>query len=143
MKTTKSSIAVLLILIVTCISTSCKKEKLKVQTQLPSNYSNQGTITVANKNISICVYDNNAEDGDIIDLIFNGNALIKNYELKNAERCFNATLEKGDNWIGIIAIDEGTTSPATVTVKINDGVTEQEFDIDGEVNKPGGYIIKL
>lgn len=141
MKTTKSSIAVLLILIVTCISTSCKKEK--VQTQLPSNYTNQGTITVANKNISICVYDNSIEDGDIIDLIFNGKTLIRNYELKNAERCFNVTLEKGDNWIGIIAINEGTNPPASVAVKVNDGVTEQEFDIDGEVNKPGGYILKL
>ena len=67
----------------------------------------------------------------------------RNYELKNAERCFNVTLEKGDNWIGIIAINEGTNPPASVAVKVNDGVTEQEFDIDGEVNKPGGYILKL
>ena len=56
---------------------------------------------------------------------------------------FNVTLEKGDNWIGIIAINEGTNPPASVAVKVNDGVTEQEFDIDGEVNKPWWLYTKI
>lgn len=125
------------------ISTSCKKDKTKVQTELPSNYSNQGTVIVKSKNISICIYDNSVEDGDIIDLLFNGNALINDYEILNTEKCFNVTLENGNNWIGINVDNEGTNPPASVTVKIDDGVTEQEFDIDGEVGAPGGYIIKL
>jgi hypothetical protein len=143
MKRTKIALSILVFALAISISTSCKKDKIKVQTQLPSNYTNQGTITVASKNISICIYDNSAEDGDIIDLFFNGNSLINNYEILNEEKCFNATLENGNNWIGINVDNEGTSPPASVTVKINDGVTEQEFDIDGEVEKPGGYIIKL
>jgi hypothetical protein len=143
MKKTKIVLSILVFALAIIISTSCKKDKTKVQTQLPSNYTNQGTITVASKNISICIYDNSAEDGDIIDLFFNGNSLINNYEILNEEKCFNATLENGNNWIGINVDNEGTSPPASVTVKINDGVTEQEFDIDGEVEKPGGYIIKL
>jgi hypothetical protein len=124
-------------------SIACKKEKTTVQTQLPSNYTNQGTITVESKNISICIYDNSAEDGDVVDLFFNGNALINNYEILNTEKCFNATLENGNNWIGINVDNEGINPPASVTVKINDGTSVQEFNIDGEVGAPGGYIIKL
>lgn len=137
------SILLLFIAITMFGSIGCKKEDKKVQTQLPSNYTNQGTITVTKKDISICIYDNNAEDGDIIDLLFNGNTLISNYELKNAEKCFDVTLESGNNWIGINVDNEGTTSPATVSVRIDDGDSVQEFNIDGEVGKPGGYIIKL
>lgn len=129
--------------IVTIAIASCKKDKIKIQTQLPSNYTNQGTITVANKNISICIYDNSVEDGDIIDLLFNGNTLISDYEILNTERCFTVSLENGDNWIGINVDNEGSNPPASVTVKINDGTSEQEFDIDGEVDAPGAYIIKL
>ncbi|HUM53001.1 MAG TPA: hypothetical protein PK431_14350 [Chitinophagales bacterium] len=143
MKKLKIVVPMLLLILATTISTSCKKDKTKVQTQLPSNYTNQGTISVKSKNISICIYDNNTEDGDIVDLFFNGNALINNYEILNAEKCFTATLENGNNWIGINVDNEGTNPPASVTVKIDDGVTEQEFDIDGEVGQPGGYIIKL
>lgn len=142
MKSIKIMLPVLLLLAAT-ISTSCKKDKTKVQTELPSNYSNQGTVTVKSKNISICIYDNSVEDGDIIDLFFNGNTLINDYEILNTEKCFNVTLENGNNWIGINVDNEGTNPPASVTVKIDDGVTEQEFDIDGEVGAPGGYIIKL
>lgn len=131
----------LIIGVISIALSSCKKDK--ISTELPSNYTNQGTITVANKNISICIYDNSVEDGDVVDLYFNGNALIKNYEILNTEKCFNATLETGNNWIGINVDNEGTNPPASVTVKINDGVTEQQFDIDGKVNEPGGYVIKL
>lgn len=133
----------LLIAVAILGSIACKKEKTTVQTQLPSNYSNQGTITVKSKNVSICIYDNSAEDGDVVDLFFNGNALINNYEILNTEKCFNATLENGNNWIGINVDNEGINPPASVTVKINDGTSVQEFNIDGEVGAPGGYIIKL
>ena len=143
MKTkTKFTFPILLLVLAATFSTSCKKDKT-VQTQLPSNFSNQGTITVANKNISICIYDNSVEDGDIIDLLFNGDALINDYFLLNAEKCFDVTLENGNNWIGINVDNEGTNPPASATVVINDGVTEQTFIIDGEVAAPGGYIIKL
>ncbi|HMV14079.1 MAG TPA: hypothetical protein PKK18_06910 [Chitinophagales bacterium] len=139
----KQFIPILLLLFVISINTGCKKDKIKIQTQLPSNYTNQGTINVVNKNISICIYDNSVEDGDIIDLLFNGNTLISDYEILNTERCFTVSLENGDNWIGINVDNEGSNPPASVTVKINDGTSEQEFDIDGEVDAPGGYIIKL
>jgi len=143
MKKLKIALPMLLLILATSISTGCKKDKNKVQTQLPSNYTNQGTITVKSKNISVCVYDNSAEDGDIIDLFVNGNALISNYEILNTERCFDVTLEDGNNWIGINVDNEGTNPPASATVKIDDGISIQEFIIDGEVDKPGGYIIKL
>ena len=143
MKNTKSILTILFIALIASFSTSCKKDKTKVQTELPANYTNQGSITVVKKNITICIYDSEAEDGDVVDLFFNGNTLINNYEILNEEKCFNVTLENGNNWIGINVDNEGSSPPATVAVKIKDGVTEQQFTIDGEIGKPGGYIIKL
>lgn len=140
---TKLKLPILLFVLAISFGTSCKKDKTNVQTQLPSNYTNQGTITVEGKNLSVCIYDNSAEDGDIVDLFFNGNLLIENYEILNAEKCFNVTLEEGNNWIGINVDNEGTSPPASATIIINDGITEQSIVIDGEVDKPGGYIIKL
>ena len=35
---------------------------------LPSNYTNQGTITVKSTKLKICVWDYSAIDGDVIDL---------------------------------------------------------------------------
>lgn len=55
--------------------------------------------------------------------------------MKIEERCFNVTLNEGDNWIGIKVDNEGTDPPASVTVKINDGATEQQFAIDGEIDQ--------
>lgn len=131
-----------LLILVISISTSCKKEK-SVQTELPSNYTNEGTITVKSKDISICIFDNDAEDGDRVDLIFNGTTLARDYTLVNAEKCFDVSLESGNNWIGVNILDEGTTSPATVTIKIKDGVSTQSINIAGLVGKKGGYVIKL
>ncbi|MBK6274316.1 MAG: hypothetical protein IPF58_06235 [Saprospirales bacterium] len=57
--------------------------------------------------------------------MFNGNAVFKITLLLNAEKCFDVTLETGDNWIGINVDNEGPNPPASATIIINDGVTEQ------------------
>lgn len=122
---------------------SCKKDK--VNTQLPSNYTNQGTITVKNKSIKIGIFDNSEEDGDILNLFFNGNKILSNYEILNEPniKYLNITLENGNNWIGIEPISEGSVGSCSATVTIDDGNSVQSIDIDGYINNPGGYIIKL
>ncbi len=135
----------ILILAITLLSsiTGCKKEDSVIK-QLPSNYSNQGTITVKNKTLTVCVYDNSAEDGDVLDLIVNGSTILSNYEILNTEKCLTSTVSDGDNWIGVIARSEGSAgNVCSATITVNDGISTQSFSIDAKIDQPGGYIIKL
>ena len=96
MKNIKTTLSIFLLTLIVSVNTGCKKDKDSVIKQLPSNYTNQGTITVKSKNLTICVYDNSAEDGDVLDLIVNGTTILSNYELLNAEKCMTATVSDGD-----------------------------------------------
>ncbi len=112
---------------------------------LPAGYDNQGTITVHSKEIEVCLSDwGNHVDGDIVNLIINGNEIANNLELFAEQECVNIQgLSEGNNWIGLIAIDEGWSSPCTAAVEINDGQTVQVIEISALINQPGGYVIKV
>ncbi len=111
---------------------------------LPSNYDNQGAITVHSSNLQVCVRDWDLVDGDIINIIVNGNTIASNVELTASNKCWNISgLIPGNNWIGIKTISPGTTSAASPRVEINDGFTTQSFQILSYLNQPGGYVIKV
>lgn len=111
---------------------------------LPSDYDNQGTITVHSKEIEVCLSDWDVIDGDIIDLVINGNSIATDLEVTATDQCYNISgLSEGDNWIGIVAIDQGDVGAASPRIKISDGMSTQEFEISAFINQPGGYIIKV
>lgn len=112
---------------------------------LPSDYDNQGTITVHSKEIEVCLSDwGNHVDGDIVNLIINGNEIATALELFADQECVDIQgLSEGNNWIGLIAVDEGWSPPCTAAVEINDGQTVQTIEISALINQPGGYIIKV
>ena len=111
---------------------------------MPSNYNNQGNITVKSQNLNVCVRDWDAIDGDIIDIIINGYTMATSIQLTGSNKCWNVSnLTKGNNWIGIICKSPGTTSAASPRIEINDGISTQAFQILSYPNNPGGYIIKF
>ena len=110
---------------------------------LPSNYTNQGTITVKSTKLKICVWDYSAIDGDVIDLFVNGRKMFSKLAIDENKQCIEVTLPDGENWIGVSAIEEGYNPPASPRVEISDGVRTQGFDILAYINKPGGYKIKV
>ena len=131
--------------VVVMLVSGCKKNEVDVfaNSTLPSNYTNQGTITVKSSNLAICYWDWGTVDGDVIDIIINGKTMITNKELTANKECLKVTLPSGENWIGIKAINEGFNPPASPRVEISDGKGVQGFDILAEINKPGGYKIKV
>lgn len=124
---------------------SCKKKEdvTPVGGPLPSNYENQGTISVKSSTLKICIWDYSVVDGDVIDLYVNGKKILSRYELVEEKKCLEVQLADGENWIGVVAINEGSMGPASPHVQLDDGVSKQEFDIDGYINQPGGYTIQV
>lgn len=142
MKTNK----IIILFIAVFLSYSCKKTETVepfTNSVLPSNYVNQGTIEVKSSTLKICVWDYSTVDGDVIDLLVNGKKMLTNFPLTEKQECIELTLPKGENWIGVSAIDEGYLPPASPHVEIYDGIRTQGFDILAYINKPGGYKIKV
>jgi hypothetical protein len=132
---------------VTVVANSCNSFHLDCGNSgntLPTNYSNQGVITVHSQNLQICARDFSVIDGDKIDLVINGTTYLTDYTISGTDRCFNVTLPKGNNWIGIIAKDEGSIPPCTPGITINDGISSQDFEIRSNVGGTNGaYIINV
>ena len=68
-------------------------------------------IVVTQQNVTISVWDHGCEDGDIINLLINGQVYLSNHILTNAKKNFNVTLNTGNNYLEIVAVDSGTDCP--------------------------------
>ena len=105
---------------------------LQGQTEL-----NAGTIVMK-------VWDSNAEDGDSIQVFFEGKmiadtlAILNNYvEYKLGK------LSAGEYLLGVKAINEGMVSPASATISLNDGKTEKEFSMDAWIDSAASWKVIL
>jgi hypothetical protein len=85
------------------------------------NYSVVRNVTVSSSNITLGFNDYSAEDGDIIDVYLNGNKVISSLTLKNAVQLFDFTINSGTNTLVVIALNEGSSSPNTTQITVNNG----------------------
>ncbi|OKH21370.1 NucA/NucB deoxyribonuclease domain-containing protein, partial [Chroogloeocystis siderophila] len=77
-------------------------------------------VTVVRNPISITLYDNSAQDGDIVSVTVNGKTIpgLESVLLTNAGQTFNISLETGVNTVAVHALNEGAASPCTATLVI-------------------------
>ena len=91
-------------------------------------------ITVNSDTITVVFWDHGMEDGDIIDIILNGGLFKGGIVLKNAQQSFTVKLNQGNNVFGVKAVNEGSYSPNTATVKfsnVTQGQDVQVYEIKG------------
>lgn len=100
-----------------------KVNLLKVMDSLNINFLKKdqtlSIFTDAHK-IDLIVYDGGKEDGDKITILINGKPLISEYQANNNKKEIPVNLEDDKTSIVINAINEGSISPNTVVVEIND-----------------------
>ncbi len=100
------------------INTSCSEVD-------PSTYEvnpNEVTIPQSQRLFTIQLWDNAAEDGDIVSVHLNGNWIIENHSLLNDTTDFNfstSLLNSGANDLVLFALNEGSTGPNTVSIAVN------------------------
>jgi len=91
----------------------------------PSSYdvNNNGVNVPRSQSFfTIRLWDNAAEDGDIVSVYLNGNWIIENHTLLNAGTNFNFStsfLNPGANDLVVFALNEGSSGPNTVSIAIN------------------------
>ena len=83
-------------------------------------FTEQGKTEILAGDIILSVFDQSAEDGDTIQLFFKGKMIADSLEILNAPVDFNlGRLSPGEYWIGVKAINEGSTSPASAYIRLN------------------------
>ena len=97
---------------------------------IPSPSTTDRTIDVKNTSLKVTLWDNAAEDGDIITIIINGTIVAENVTIYNTPKTFSFIIDASSaNYISFYAVNEGTSSPNTASGSINDGYSNQSFDV--------------
>tara|TARA_B100000965_G_C19502736_1_gene718203 strand:+ start:71 stop:883 length:813 start_codon:yes stop_codon:yes gene_type:complete len=98
----------------------------------PNSYtvnSNEIDIPVTQNFFTIRLWDNAAEDGDIVSVYLNGQWIIENHTLTKAGTDFTfstSLLQSGANDLVVFALNEGSSGPNTVSIAVN-GVEIKNF----------------
>ena len=120
------------------------KPGLKKPESLPKEYDTQGIINLKNRAPTLQIHDCSQIDGDIVTLLINGDTLVENLEVVRRFKTFRLTnLKPGMNWLGVIAIDQGSQGAASICIRVDDGGTMRRFVIKALLNKPGAYLINV
>lgn len=86
-----------------------------------SSYTVTQTVEVYNETVKVTLWDDAAEDGDIVSIYLNGVWVLENIQLLNQPQNFYLKINPGDNHLILFAVNEGDVGPNTVAMKINDG----------------------
>jgi hypothetical protein len=81
-----------------------------------------GVYTWKSNKIIFTIWDGSDEDGDRVSVLYNGKEVLGNYTIKNKKK--ELTLDIGGNELNIItiiALNEGSKSPNTANISIQDG----------------------
>ena len=91
----------------------------------PSTYkvnTNTVNISTSQSTFPIVLWDNAAEDGDIVSVYLNGEWIIENHTLLNDSTTFSFSTGKlisGPNDLVVYALNEGTSGPNTMSIAVN------------------------
>lgn len=105
-------------------------------TFLDRENDNLGTVEVLSREISISVWDHGRIDGDIVSIYVNGTEVIAERELEGPSNTFtvDTVLEfEGYNYLLLYAHNEGSISPNTVSMAIDDGVNVREYILEANL----------
>lgn len=79
------------------------------------------------KDISLQYWDHNIEDGDSITILLNDEIIADNLAIKKRIQTLTLTLDEGDNYFEVQALNLGIKPPNTVAIRISDGHSEKKI----------------
>ena len=91
--------------------------------------------TVKKENITLQIWDNNKEDGDIISLKFNDTWILTNFLLKKEKYTIQLNLKKKDNQLLLFAENLGSIPPNTAAISIDDDDLVRTFILNSDMSK--------
>jgi hypothetical protein len=101
-------------------------------------------LTFRNPEITIEYWDHLKVDGDIISLYLNGVPVVSKYLLKKEREHTEITLRTDmPNDLFLYAHNEGQNPPNTVSIRISDGISDQNFVLESDLNSCEAVLIKV
>ena len=97
----------------------------------PKDFTQQGQTELSAGNIVMKVWDHDAEDGDSVQVFFEGKMIADSLGILNDPITYKlGNLSAGEYWLGVKAINEGMFSPASAHISLTDGKSDKEFSMD-------------
>ena len=93
------------------------------------------TIGVSSRKVTLKVWDNSVEDGDIISIYINGVNKYPNIILTTKPQEFPLELDKGENFITAHVESFGKREPNTAAILVNDGKRSQKLTLSATRNQ--------
>lgn len=105
-----------------------------IPTQLEGRKILSGKETIVSDNeITLQIWDDGEEDGDIISIYFNGNWLLQNHLLTKKIKQLPITLDtNGDNYLILYINNEGSRPTNTVALSIDDGIRKRRLSLSAD-----------
>jgi hypothetical protein len=101
-------------------------------------------LVVRSKNITIDLWDNKEQDGDIVSVYLNGDSIIAKYSLTKDKKQFQVQLNASkSNDIFLFAHNLGTIPPNTVSIEISDGTTSEKIVLNSDLSSSEAVLIKV
>lgn len=91
--------------------------------------------------LTIKVWDHLTIDHDTISILFNGRIVLANYGLKASKKKVKVDLQPGENYLTILAHNEGEQSPNSCAISIKSGSDEYEYVLNSSMMRNEGIKI--
>jgi hypothetical protein len=91
--------------------------------------------TVKKDKITLQIWDNNKEDGDIISLKFNDTWILTNFQLKKEKYIIHLDLKSKNNQLLLFAENLGSIPPNTAAISIDDDDLIRTFILNSDMSK--------
>lgn len=105
-------------------------------------YNLQGTTTLNYGDIKFTIWDNNTEDGDSVKVYLDDKIIRDTIGLLYEPLTLNfGKLAKGEHLLGVVAINEGTTSPASATIGLSNETEKNEFEMNATKDSAASWKI--
>ncbi len=102
----------------------------------------QGSTDIPQGNITLKVWDNDTVDGDTVDVYFDNKLIAGKLGLTAQHASFAlGELKTGEHTLGVKAVDEGISSPATCSVSLSNGTIQREFVMDAWIDSASSWKI--
>lgn len=104
----------------------------------------QNILSVSSRKVTINVWDNKKEDGDIVSLNLNGEWVLEDYTLKKAPLSLDIRLKKDmDNYLILYAKNLGKKPPNTAAISVTEiNGNSVNFILKSDFRKSGTVIIR-
>lgn len=86
----------------------------------------ENTVKVKSKTVTVKIWDDAHEDGDIVSVFLNDTRIKKEITVKKEEYVFTLDLKEEVNTFKLLAHNEGESSPNTAAIMIDDGFEEHK-----------------